>query len=192
MKYLRIRPAGEPAPSRRDSTPRYNGGVPFTIRDFQPTDFDALWRIDQDCFPPGISYSRAELKFYMRRRGSFTLVAEGSAETTKDSPATSNPDGAVTGFIVAEADNQGSGHVITIDVIGATRRSGVGSLLLSAAEDRLRAAGCSSIELETAVDNISALSFYKRHGYNVIRTSPRYYSNGVDALVLEKVLQPPR
>ena len=49
--------------------------VPFTIRDFQPADFDTLWNIDQLCFPPGISYSRAELKLYIRRRGSFTLLA---------------------------------------------------------------------------------------------------------------------
>jgi ribosomal protein S18 acetylase RimI-like enzyme len=42
------------------------------------------------------------------------------------------------------------------------------------------------------VDNISALSFYKRHGYSVISTSPRYYSNGVDALVLEKDLSADR
>jgi ribosomal protein S18 acetylase RimI-like enzyme len=44
------------------------------------------------------------------------------------------------------------------------------------------------VALETAVDNISALSFYKRHGYNVLRTWPRYYSNGVDALVMKKDL----
>ena len=45
-----------------------------------------------------------------------------------------------------------------------------------------------AVGLETAVDNISALAFYKRHGYSVIRTWPRYYSNGVDALVLKKDL----
>jgi ribosomal protein S18 acetylase RimI-like enzyme len=44
------------------------------------------------------------------------------------------------------------------------------------------------VELETAVDNLSALSFYKRHAYSVVRTFPRYYSNGVDALVLQKDL----
>jgi ribosomal-protein-alanine N-acetyltransferase len=171
--------------------------VPFAVRDFQPADFDTLWRIDQDCFPPGISYSRAELKFYMRRHGSFTLVAAGpalpvppapdSGKANKKStkiPATAP---AVAGFIVSESD-RGSGHIITIDVIAAARRSGVGSLLLRGAEERLRTAHCRSVELETAVDNISALSFYKRHGYSVIKTFPRYYSNGVDALVLEKNL----
>jgi [ribosomal protein S18]-alanine N-acetyltransferase len=166
--------------------PRYNNVVPFIVRDFQPADFDMLWRIDQDCFPPGISYSRPELRAYMRRRGSFTLLA--ARDTTSNSSESAAADSFVGGFIVAEADNRGSGHVITIDVVKAARRSGVGSLLLQAAEDRMRAAHCPKVELETAVDNVSALSFYKRHGYNVVKIYPGYYSNGVDALVLQKDL----
>lgn len=153
---------------------RYNGAVPFVIRDFQPEDFDALWRMDQECFPPGISYSKQELKAYIRNRGSFTLVAADRGT------------GRTQGFIVAHGGQ--IGHVITIDVTPAARRAGVGSLLLRAAEERLHAAGSRAVGLETAVDNIAALSFYKRHGYSVIRTWPRYYSNGVDALVLKKNL----
>jgi [ribosomal protein S18]-alanine N-acetyltransferase len=182
----------------RVPAPRYNTPVPFTIRDFQPADFDTLWRIDQDCFPPGISYSRRELNHYMRRRGSFTLVAVEAAPSAtadpdsgkgkKNSPPIPSTNGSVAGFIVAEADRS-TGHIITIDVIDPARRSGVGSLLLRAAEDRLRESLCSSVELETGVDNVSALSFYKRHGYSVIKTFPRYYSNGVDALVLTKDLE---
>jgi ribosomal protein S18 acetylase RimI-like enzyme len=42
--------------------------------------------------------------------------------------------------------------------------------------------------LETAVDNVAALLFYKRRGYNVLETFPRYYSNAMDALLLEKDL----
>ena len=42
--------------------------------------------------------------------------------------------------------------------------------------------------LETAVDNRAALAFYKAHEYDVVRTIPRYYSDGVDALVLKKDL----
>ena len=182
----------------------YNIDVPlmgrdFQIREFQAADFDALWSIDQACFPPGISYSRAELKNYMRRRASFTLVGVSTAEEImagstvpdgrKDPPSVPQTSDAIAGFIVAEV-GRGSGHIITIDVIASARRFGVGSLLLRGAEDRLRVIGCQTVELETAVDNISALSFYKRHGYSVIRTFPRYYPNGVDALVLEKDLRP--
>jgi [ribosomal protein S18]-alanine N-acetyltransferase len=195
----------EPAVPRKErpggaSDGGYNGRVSFTVRDFEPADFEALWRIDQGCFPPGIAYSRVELRFYMRRRAAFTLVAAGFAqgdtesdgfgEGKKHSSASLAVEvGAdIAGFIVAEADGRDHGHIITIDVISGARRSGVGSSLLGAAEDRLRSAGCRSVELETAVDNVSALSFYKRHGYSVTRTFPRYYSNGVDALVLEKNL----
>lgn len=147
--------------------------MPFAIRDFKPEDFETLWKLDQECFPPGIAYSRQELKVYMRRRGAFTLVAP-------------DDQGTIGGFLVAHSGP--TGHIITIDVVPAARRSGVGSLLLSAAEDRLRAAGSTAVGLETAVDNLSALSFYKRHSYSVIRTWPRYYSNGVDALVMKKQL----
>ena len=160
---------------------RYNVGVPFTIRDFRLDDFETLWHVDQECFSPGISYSRPELKFYIRRRGSFTLVAEKvAAEPVED-------DARIVGFIVTQTGR--TGHIITIDVIAAARRSGVGSQLLEAAEDRLRTAGSKAVSLETAVDNLSALAFYKRHGYSVFETVPRYYSNGVDALRMKKPLE---
>ena len=143
------------------------------IRDYKPEDFELLWRMDQECFPPGISYSKQELRTFVRGRGAFTLVAINDKEE-------------IQGFIVAHC--RGSGHIITIDVAAGARRSGVGSLLLRSAEDRMRAAGCLWVGLEAAVDNARALAFYKRHGYSVFRTWPRYYSNGVDALVLKKNL----
>jgi ribosomal-protein-alanine N-acetyltransferase len=156
--------------------------VDFSLRDFRREDFEKLWSIDQRCFPPGISYTRLELKFYMHRRGAFTLVAEKADPEV--APET-------VGFIVAEAGRGGVGHIITIDVLPAVRRFGVGSRLLTAAEDRLSAAHCHGVFLETAVDNKPALSFYKRHRYFVLKTVPRYYSNGLDAFVLQKDLLTP-
>lgn len=149
----------------------------FTIREFRRGDFNSLWEIDQKCFPQGISYSQMELLTYMRRLRSFTLVAERIEDGERGTPV---------GFIVAEAGRQKAGHIITIDVLEESRRGGLGSRLLTAAEDRLREAGCRAVFLETAVDNRSALAFYKQHQYFLVKTLPRYYSNGVDAFMLRK------
>jgi [ribosomal protein S18]-alanine N-acetyltransferase len=161
--------------------------VRFTVRDHRPEEFDVLWKIDQACFAPGIAYSRYELKAYMRRAGAFTLVAEAVRDTEPGSREVQGGD-SVLGFLVAECGRRKIGHIITIDVRTEARRHRVGSVLLDAAEVRLRTEQCQQVRLETAVDNLTALSFYKRRGYNVMQTIPRYYSSGVDALLLEKDL----
>ncbi|HTS05112.1 MAG TPA: GNAT family N-acetyltransferase [Candidatus Eisenbacteria bacterium] len=157
---------------RIDALAEYNTAVATFVRDFQPGDFETLWRMDQECFAPGVSYSKPELMSFINRSGAFTLVATDAKE--------------IQGFIVTQGGK--AGHVITIDVSPQARRSGVGSLLLRGAEDRLVSSGSRIINLETAVDNVSALAFYRSHGYRVVRTWPRYYANGVDALVLKKIL----
>lgn len=180
----------------------YNNRVRFRIRQFKKADFDTLCQIDQVCFDPQLAYSRAEMAFYMRRTASFTLVAEADlADAAKaESGGAANAPGTVAiietgsakspfvlGFIVAEVRRQ-TGHIITIDVVPDGRRSGVGSALLRAAEERLRAAGATSVALETAVNNEAAIRFYKQKGYFVEKTIRGYYSNQLDALVMTKEL----
>jgi ribosomal-protein-alanine N-acetyltransferase len=163
--------------------------VRFLVRPYRPEDFRSLWEIDQSCFPPGISYTQFELKSYIRGSSAFTLVAEERTSDEVSGPAPENGDASrIVGFLVGERTLRGRGHIITIDVRDQARLHGIGSALLSSAEEQFRSWKCPSIRLETAVDNVAALSFYKCHGYNVIRSIPRYYSNGVDALLLEKDL----
>ena len=95
------------------------------IREFRRDDFDELWRIDQECFVHGISYSRAELAAYMRHRGAFTIVAEEPADVGA---------ARIIGFVVAQAIRGRAGHIITIDVRPHAQRAGVGSKLMSETE----------------------------------------------------------
>lgn len=140
-----------------------------------------LWGIDQICFEPQLAYSKMELAVYMRRPGSFTLVAE-----TADAARSDDRTG-ILGFVVAESRRK-AGHIITIDVIPEARCTGLGSALLSAAESQLKSQGAIGVALETAVNNLSAIRFYKKHGYFVEKTVPGYYSNHLDALVMRKEL----
>jgi ribosomal-protein-alanine N-acetyltransferase len=153
----------------------YNIHVTFRLRDYQPADFERLYEIDQGCFPPGISYSRRELAYYMQMRGTFTVVAETKTKTPS-----------IAGFIVGQKGPRGMGHVVTIDTVESYRRGGLGTLLMTAVEKRLRAAGCHVIILETAVDNAPAIAFYKRLGYFVLKTIPRYYQDRIDAFLMAK------
>jgi len=153
---------------------------PYRLRDYRASDFRRLWQIDQQCFPPGIAYSQRELTYYMKMPGAFTVVAAG------EQPGKGRED--IVGFIVGQKLARALGHVVTIDVTEEVRRLGVGTLLMNECESRLSSAGCRAVYLETAVDNDAALRFYKRHGYSVLKTIPRYYMNSLDALMLGKNL----
>ncbi len=164
--------------------------MPFCIRPFEKADFDTLWRIDQACFDPQLAYSRPEMAFYIRRPGSFTLVAVDEGGRGNNRAPAGTPGCGILGFIVAET-RRAHGHIITIDVVEKARRSGVGSALLQAAEEQLLRAGVAGVALETPVNNEAAIRFYKQKGYFVQKTVPGYYSNQLDALVMTKELARP-
>ena len=153
--------------------------VRIRLRAYRPQDFDALWLLDQQCFDEE-AYSRIELAHYMSRRNAFTVVAECDAKPSR-----------ICGFIVAHR-RAAIGHILTIDVEPQSRRHRIGSRLLIAAHHRLAREGCNTIYLETAVNNLPAIAFYKRHDYSVVRTLPRYYyTSGMDAFLMSAHLPLP-
>ncbi len=56
----------------------------FRLREYRSKDLEKLYRLDQECFEAGISYSRAELSSFIQRRGSFCVVAELEEEWSGD------------------------------------------------------------------------------------------------------------
>ena len=143
------------------------------LRTYQPDDFDALYKLDQSCFPRGIAYSKTTLRYFLALASAECLLAV--------------EEGDIAGFILSEADGA-LAHIITLDVAEAHRRSGVGSLLLKAAEKNLTAQGVRTVFLETAVNNHAAVNFWSRHGYIQEGILKRYYLNRIDGYEMRKTL----
>ena len=142
------------------------------LRDYRSSEFEEIWKLDQRCFARDIAYSRQELAHYVSNKNSICLVLDQEER--------------IIGFILGHTDRRGFGHIVTLDVDSLQRRSGLGSRLMGALEERFRALGLSSVFLEVAVNNLPALAFYKQHGYSVLKTLRRYYPGGVDGLLMGK------
>lgn len=145
------------------------------VRPSQILDFETLYQIDQACFPPGVSYSREELAKFIRHRNSQSWVAEAGEE--------------IVGFVVAERQPRNLGHIITLDVVERQRRSGVGTALMSVAEDWAKRQDLRWVYLETAEDNRPAQRFYAARGYVQVDEIENYYSNARSAWVMAKRLK---
>ena len=144
---------------------------PILLRPYRPSDLDALHRIDQACFPPGIAYPRLQLKFYLRAKGAYCLVAEIAGE--------------ITGFILTERPGKFA-HIITLDVLETYRRRKIGSLLLDAAEAEAASCGSEYMVLETATNNKAAIALWKKHGYRETGTIENCYGRGQHAYEMLK------
>jgi ribosomal-protein-alanine N-acetyltransferase len=145
------------------------------LRSFRSDDLEALYKIDQACFAPGISYAREELSRFMSQRGSGTWVAEESGE--------------IAGFLIAERRAQKVAHIVTIDVPDRWRRRGVGSLLMDAAEHWAREQKLLLVSLETAENNTAAQRLYEARGYRKVNRVESYYSDGTSAWVMLRWLK---
>ena len=95
-------------------------------------------------------------------------------------------DGEMIGFIAADIRRlQNVAWIATLGVLPDFRHQGIGSILLSSCEDQL---SVPRIRLSVRASNQRAQRLYTRHGYARYDLWRRYYSDGEDALVLEKTL----
>lgn len=145
------------------------------VREYAVGDFDVLCEIDRQCYEPAIAYSRRQMRAYLNAPGAQCVVAQ-SAE-------------GIAGFCITARERE-KAYIVTIDVLEAFRKRGVGSALLIEAEKRLAAQGVRTIALDTASDNFSAISFWQKRGYRKIGVRRGYYPNGRDAWAMTKSIAP--
>ncbi len=147
------------------------------IRGFHPVDIHVLHKLDTDCFPADVAYSRAELQFYISHKDSITRVAELQDQ--------------VVGFAVGRVMDRSTAHVMTLDVTHSARRSKVGTALMDALHREFRNKGARLSFLEVDVNNQAARRFYEAHNYRYVEVLPGYYNGRSDALRMVRDLVSP-
>ena len=93
--------------------------------------------------------------------------------------------GHMVGFIAGDPRrSEGMAWIATLGVLPEYRRQGIARLLLLECEKRLNSA---RLRLCVRLDNTPAIRLYEQEGYLRVSTWTKYYNDGGDALVMEKI-----
>ena len=166
------------------------------VRQATQADLLAVLRIERASFPQPWPFSAFER--YLDEPGFLVAVNDrgsrsgqtgwGSAKQRGQSgQADAQRAESVAGYVVADlVPNHGRplGHIKDIAVHPDCRGEGVGSTLLTRALAVLDGHGARSVKLEVRAGNDTALRLYGEFGFEYLRTVPRYYDDGEDALIL--------
>jgi [ribosomal protein S18]-alanine N-acetyltransferase len=148
--------------------------LPLRIRSLHGRDWNALFEIDQICFPADIAFSRGEFAFYLNHPKSIARVAEGS--------------GRILGFVLARVGQRSIAHVLTLDVIPEVRQHQIGTKLMEALHRELKKRGIGVCVLEVAIGNLAAQRLYEKLKYRYLETLIGYYRGREDAYRMVRVV----
>ncbi|GAA0613766.1 ribosomal protein S18-alanine N-acetyltransferase [Sporichthya brevicatena] len=84
----------------------------------------------------------------------------------------------------------GTGDVQTVAVRRDRQGAGLGAVLLDALLTEAQNRGCSEVLLEVRADNPAAIRLYEKRAFERIAERPRYYADGVGALIMRRALDP--
>lgn len=156
------------------------------VRQAVQADLLAVLRIERSSFDQPWPFSAFER--YLGEPGFLVAIKEPGVSGGYPSDQTDQGDAErVIGYVVANlVPNHGLpfGHVKDIAVHADHRGEGVGRKLLEQALQVLEVRGARSVKLEVRASNERALSLYRDFGFEYLRTVPRYYDDGEDALIL--------
>jgi ribosomal-protein-alanine N-acetyltransferase len=135
-----------------------------SIRDAKSGDVDALAAIHAQCFAN--AWSRDAIAALLDKPGTFGLLLDDAGLI-------------IVRVAVDEAE------ILTICVVPAARKTGLGTKLLQAGSTEADKVGAKIMFLEVGRRNEPGRALYARHGFEQVGQRKGYYAPGDDALVLK-------
>jgi ribosomal-protein-alanine N-acetyltransferase len=154
----------------------------YTLRRFGPGDIEAVININRVCLPENYA-----AYFFM-----------DTFNTLPEAFVVSESQGQVVGYIMCRLEHGFSdlkklrfakkGHIVSVAVMPDYRNLGMGYSLVEQAMSALSVHDADECYLEVRMTNYPAINLYKKMGFEITRTIPRYYFDGSDAYVMTKPL----
>lgn len=142
------------------------------IRPFSPSDVEPVSGIVREAlrenYPPSLYFDL----YHWWREG--FIVAENS--------------GQVIGFIAGVVPQPGQARILMLAVEEAHRNRGIGTQLMNSFVGVCAMRGMKSVELEVRQSNVGGISFYKRHGFQLMHSLEKFYTDGEDGYKMMKHL----
>ncbi len=135
-------------------------------------DVGRLARVHAASFEGGDTWNAASLSILLDMPGTFARLSPGE-------------DGMAVFRVAAD-----EAELLTLAVLPAARRKGVGRALLSQVARASHDLGAVRLFLEVSATNTAARSLYERSGFVEVARRRRYYADGSDALVMAAPLGP--
>ena len=143
----------------------------MSLRPAVPADAPALAALHAAAFPQAEAWGAEAMTLMLEMPGAFGLWQPGA------------------GLVLARVA-AGEAEVLTLAVVPARRRDGVGGALLASAMQAAVVRGAAVLFLEVAAGNAAALALYAKFGFAEVGHRRRYYAGGADALVLRREFSP--
>jgi ribosomal-protein-alanine N-acetyltransferase len=139
-------------------TARFPSGIQLADAD----EIDAIFEIEQKCFPVKVAYSKRQLEYLILNANSDCLVEK--------------QDGVVRAFLIVTYRRRSlTCNIETIDVDPVFKNKGIGLKLLEAAEIDMKRRGMRWSQLEVSEGNEAALKLYRKAGYAFKERIEDYY-----------------
>jgi ribosomal-protein-alanine N-acetyltransferase len=155
----------------------------YSLRVFSPSDLESVVNINRVCLPENYAPY-----FFLDTFNSLPqtfIVAESQRQ--------------VVGYIMCRLEHGFSdirklhfakkGHIISVAVMADFRRMKIASSLVERVLGELSVLRAKECYLEVRVNNEAAIALYKKLGFGIANTVPRYYYDGSDAHVMVKLIE---
>lgn len=146
----------------------------FTIDRFHPRDLVRVMQLATRTLP-----ERYPPEFFLTMSG----TQSRHFRVARDSVT-----GEVLGFLLAAREPGLVANVLMLAVDPGLQGQGIGRALLKDAQRNLALDDVRALRLEVRVDNVRAIRFYRRMGFDVVGLEPGVYRDGADALAMTKPL----